>query len=122
MGLETTSPGTTRNIDYVDVTIGQHTDVNCLNGFKLWNPSSLPSLEAGNEIDAACRRSLNDLWSRFRFLLRSLGFKRLNERSPLQWERPVSGFREEFDSLCIVFRGLFRPVNDFPVLEPGCHL
>ncbi|WAR02069.1 hypothetical protein MAR_008627 [Mya arenaria] len=100
LGLEITSPGSTSNIDFVDVTIGESSD--------------LAALVAGHGINEVSRPALEEVESRFPFLLRSLGFRCDKEWSPLKWERP--DIREEFDALCIVFHGLFRSLHEMQTI------
>ncbi|XP_052798694.1 uncharacterized protein LOC128230460 [Mya arenaria] len=139
LGLEITSPGSTSNIDFVDVTIGESSDVDSLKGFKSIMDSllkmswtniqqltrlnmeegeliyhTLAALVAGHGINEVSRPALEEVESRFPFLLRSLGFRCDKEWSPLKWERP--DIREEFDALCIVFHGLFRSLHEMQTI------
>lgn len=125
-----TSPDFTGSMEHVDIKVGAKTDKDALAGFcyilqallnMTWtNLQTIPRLEAeegktlhnilallcsGCGIDESDRPFIDELESRYPFLMKSLGFRRINKHGKLRWQRPDSD--KEFRLLCVAFYGLF---------------
>lgn len=126
-----TSPGAQYNIADVRVTICQSTNQVALEGFcyllrsmldmswtslqqiiKLDNEdgqvlnNTMAMLCSGYGLDGNNNTAINDLETRYPYLIKSLGFLRQTPYDQLQWQRPRPD--DEFKCLCYTIHGLFR--------------
>ncbi|XP_053375236.1 uncharacterized protein LOC123534012 isoform X2 [Mercenaria mercenaria] len=134
LNFDLTSPGAVRDIAHVDVTVGKKTDTKVLTGFchlmkamldMTWtNLRSIPCFEniegqclhdtlaalcSGYGIDESDGCEIEEMGNKYPFLMKSLGFRRTDKHSRLQWQRPDPD--KEFQCFCLTFQGLFRSAD-----------
>ncbi|XP_060605269.1 uncharacterized protein LOC132757842 [Ruditapes philippinarum] len=135
LNFELTSPDSVRHIEHVDVTVGKKTETNALTGFchlikamldmtwtnlqlmsrienseGLFLNNTLAALCSGYGIQECDRCQIEDLDSKYPYLMKTLGFRRTDKKSKLLWQRPDPD--NQFQRLCLTFHGLFRATDN----------
>ncbi|KAL4223444.1 hypothetical protein ACF0H5_016915 [Mactra antiquata] len=129
LNFDTTSPGSVRDINYVDVAIGKHSEQKSLEGFchlmkamlnlswtnlrfmtliksdeGIFLCNMMQALSSGCGIKSDCKKAIAELMGKYSHLMKCLGF--IKHGQHIQWE--TLGENTEFINLVHTLHGLFR--------------